>query len=151
MRHWLIWGALAATVSLAACEQAGQETASSASAGANAAASAGADSSPEAAAAQQRWAGAWLGDWENDCQGAIEVIDVTADSARVRYSWGDCGDGPPGSYIDPAASIEGDELTVHLAGDARAVYTHVDADTLRGEFRRPSDGTTITGTFERQS
>lgn len=103
-----------------------------------------------AAGAKQQWEGTWSGSWDGACSGSIKVSDVQADSAHVLYSWGSCGNAAPGTYEDPAASIQGGTLTVHLYGGAKATYSHIDETTLKGRYERPSDASTATGTFTRE-
>lgn len=131
--------ALAAVAILTACQTTEQETATPTL------------SSTDMAALKQKWEGHWSGTWGGTCTGAIDVSNVSAGRASVTYSWGHCGNAAPGSTKDSRASIDGDKLTVHLRGRTEAGYSHVDENTLQGNYQRPSDGATGEGLFKRGS
>jgi hypothetical protein len=102
---------------------------------------------------QQHWEGKWEGTWtgfaDGPCSGGIEVSEVTATSANVLYSWGDCGSSVPGSARDRDAKIEGDTLTLRPFRNLEMVFTHVDANTLQGNYTQ-RERVNATGTFTRQ-
>jgi len=87
----------------------------------------------EVAAAKQQWGGKWVGSWGDGCMGSIEVSEVTGTSAKVLYSWWNCGERPPGSQMDPGSPISGDTLTVD-AGWARVTYVMTGPNTLQANY-----------------
>jgi len=129
--------ALAVVAILTGCQSAEQPTAAPAVA------------NLDIATLKQQWEGKWPGTWSNGCSGSIMVSDVGPESAVVLYEWGICDKSESGSYVDHDATIAGDQLTVHLGRNIHAAYSHIDENTLRGDYSGRQDGTAGAGIFRR--
>lgn len=74
-------------------------------------------------------------------------MELSGGVGEVDYRWGQCGDSPPGKWVDDNSTFTPEVMQVTLWRGTTATYTMQPDGNLIGEYYRPRDGSTATGQF----